>query len=106
MRAILIIALLASAGCASQPGTDDTQRVVVVQPEHSGAFPPPEFTAKKQGEATVYCRQEVRLGTRFPDWVCYKEEHLRKMLERQKSIQDSLMRGQRACTGRCGGSGL
>lgn len=98
MRPFIVIALLAVAGCASQQETGERQRVVIAESGGSENFrPPPEFRTRKHGDSTVYCRKEVHIGSRFEDWVCYTEAHLKALLERQKSMQDEIGSRQRTC---------
>jgi len=44
--------------------------------------PPPGFRTKKRGDAVLYCRKEIPLGSRFPAEKCYDQAGIRELRSR------------------------
>jgi hypothetical protein len=63
---------------------------------------PRGFRAKKRGDATVYCRKETPLGSRFQTEKCYDEAGLRQLqladLEKTEMLERIRACGTSSCS--------
>ena len=90
MRMLNLIALTILAGCASPEPAKESPRPaqVATQPapaaaavaladEKTHTFKVPSgYKPRGKGAATVYCRKDVTLSSRFPTESCYTEAQL------------------------------
>jgi len=67
----------------------------------AGFRAPAGYKRKQQGETTVYCKRETRVGTRFPTEYCFTEEQLRRIENSAASMRNDFSRQQRTCVGTC-----
>jgi hypothetical protein len=71
----------------------------------SGQFVAPAgYKVKKRGDATVYCKVETPVGTRFGTEYCYTQSDLERMEASRVNVRQEVERTRRTCTGGgCGG---
>jgi hypothetical protein len=119
MRMIpILIAVAMLAGCASDAATKlaPAASATVSAPANapagaiaakggSGEFVPPAgYKARRRGDATVYCKVETPVGTRFGTEYCYTQSDLERMEASRVNIRSEVERTRRTCTGGgCGG---
>jgi hypothetical protein len=127
MRMIpILMAAAMLTGCASDPATKPapvaapaaSTPATVVAPAPapapaaatadkaaSGQFVAPAgYKVKKRGDATVYCKVETPVGTRFGTEYCYTQSDLERMEASRVNVRQEVERTRRTCTGAgCGG---
>lgn len=70
-----------------------------------GEFEAPSgFTKEQRGTATVYCRDIVHVGTRFPTKHCFTQADIERIERRAKSVREDFTARSGMCTARvnCG----
>lgn len=122
MIPILMVAAILT-GCASDPTTKPAPVAAPVAastpatasaPATAGAaagrvdggvfVPPAGYKAKKRGDATVYCKVDTPVGTRFGTEYCYTQSDLERMEASRVNVRQEVDRARRTCTGAgCGG---
>jgi len=117
MRMLTLIGLTILAGCASQepakesikPAQVATQRApaaaaVALADEKTQTFKvPPGYRPRGKGDATVYCRKDVVLGSRFPTESCYTKAQIAELEQNSAATRREMQKGQLcgASTGLC-----
>jgi hypothetical protein len=108
MRMLNLIALTVLAGCASQepakeslkPAQVATQRTpaaaaVALADEKTTTFKvPPGYRPRGKGDAMVYCRKDVMLGSRFPTESCYTKEQIAELEANSAASRREMQKGQ------------
>jgi len=119
MRVLKLIVLTALAGCASQaPVRESVQPAQRAAQPASAATPvaladattekfkvPSGYRPRKQDGATVYCKKETILGSRFPKEFCFSAAQLQELEAISAEQRRQLQKGQicGAGTGLCTG---
>lgn len=71
---------------------------------NGGFIAPAGYQKKTRGSATVYCKSDTPVGTRFPKEYCYTQGELEQMDASRGNIKQEVERARRTCTGGgCGG---
>jgi len=108
MRMLNLIALTILAGCASQepakeslpPAQVATHRAPAAAPvaladEKTPKFKVPSgYRPRGKGDATVYCRKDVILGSRFPTESCYTRAQIDQLEANSASSRREMQKGQ------------
>jgi hypothetical protein len=108
MRMLTLIALTIMAGCASQePAKESLKPAQVATHPAPAAAPvaladektskfkvPPGYRPRGKGDAMVYCRKDVMLGSRFPTESCYTKEQIAELEANAAASRREMQKGQ------------
>src|SRR5512134_2241375 len=95
---IALLACACFAAAAQEPPTESKapQKDAETEPAAEAVVefqPPPGFRVKKHGDATLYCRRETVLGSRFKAEKCYDQagvEEIMRAEHESKGLVDKI----------------
>lgn len=108
MRAVLVLVVVALAGCASAPpssniaaasssGGSAAESAATTGDTKRTFEPPPGWKVRIDGWDVVYCRKAPVLGSRVPEQICLTEAELKLEIARNESMRNELDKAQRIC---------